>query len=257
MQISTGGNFLNFGYWDNNTKDPLGAQVNLCNMVGIMGELSDASQILDIGSGFSEPALLWKKNYPNLDITCLNINLNQLNLARNRIDEIHAEDRNKINLLHSTATKIPLADESCDRIIALESAQHFKPFNEFILESKRVLKKDGLAILALPVLFRQSKMNIFKIGILKFTWSSEHYDLETIKKTILDANFKIKEIKMIGLNVYSPLTDYYIENRESLRSKIVKTYPSYVEKILFKSMLKMRDAARNGTIEYALIKFTN
>jgi cyclopropane fatty-acyl-phospholipid synthase-like methyltransferase len=256
MQISTGGNFLNFGYWDNSTKDPLDAQSNLCNMVGNMAELSNAKQILDIGSGFSEPALLWKQSYPNLNITCLNINSNQLNLARNRLNEIH-EDRHQVNLLNSTATKIPLADESCDRIIALESAQHFRPINEFISESKRVLKKDGLVILALPVLLRPSKMNIFKIGILKFTWSSEHYDLETIRKTIQDAGIKIKEIKMIGSKVYSPLADYYIQNRKFLRSEILRIYPSYVEKILFKSMLKMKEAARNGTIEYALIKCTN
>jgi len=257
MQISTGGNFLNFGYWDNNTKDPLDAQTNLCNMVGTMAELSDARKILDVGSGFSEPALLWKQSYPNLGITCLNINSNQLNLARIRLNDVKLKDKHQINLLNSTATKIPLSDESFDRIIALESAQHFKPFSAFISESKRILKKDGLVLLALPVLFKPSKMNIFKIGILKFTWSSEHYDLETIRKLIQEASFKIKEIKMIGSRVYSPMTDYYIENREFLKSKILSTYPAYVEKILFKSMLKMSEAARNGTIEYALVKFTN
>ncbi|MDR3782667.1 MAG: methyltransferase type 11, partial [Candidatus Nitrosotalea sp.] len=64
MQISTGGNFLNFGYWDESTKNPVDAQSNLCNTVGKMAQLDDAKKILDVGSGFSEPALLWKKNYP-------------------------------------------------------------------------------------------------------------------------------------------------------------------------------------------------
>ena len=250
MQISTGGNFLNFGYWDESTKNPVDAQSNLCNTVGKMAQLNDAKKILDVGSGFSEPALLWKKNYPDLDITCLNINSNQLKSANKILDKTES----KINLLNSTATKIPLANESCDRVIALESAQHFKPIHEFISEAKRVLKKNGFVILAIPVLLKPTKMDILKIGILKFTWSSEHYDFETIKKSINDSGLNIVETQLIGSKVYSPLADYYIKNHEFLRSKILKRYPSYVEKILFKSMLKMKEAAIDQTIEYALVK---
>lgn len=252
MQISTGGNFLNFGYWDESTKNPIDAQSNLCNTVGKMAQLDDAKKILDVGSGFSEPALLWKKNYPDLDITCLNINSSQLKSA-NKISE---KTGYRINLLNSTATKIPLASESCDRVIALESAQHFKPIHEFVSEASRVIKKDGFVILAIPVLLKPTKMDILKIGILKFTWSSEHYDYDTIKKTITDAGLKIIETQLIGSKVYSPLADYYIKNHESLRTKILELYPSYVEKILFKSMLKMREASLGHTIEYALVKCT-
>lgn len=250
MQASTGGNFLNFGYWDESTKNPVDAQSNLCNIVGNMAQLDNAKKILDVGSGFSEPAIFWKKKYPDLDITCLNINSNQLKFA-NKISE---KTGYKINLLNSTATKIPLSDESCDRIIALESAQHFKPIKEFISEANRVLKKDGFVILAIPVLLKPTKIDILKIGILKFTWSSEHYDYDTIKKTITNSRLKIIETQLIGPKVYSPLADYYIKNHEFLRTKILDLYPSYVEKILFKSMLKMKKAAKDQTIEYALVK---
>ncbi|HET7336543.1 MAG TPA: class I SAM-dependent methyltransferase, partial [Candidatus Nitrosotalea sp.] len=181
MQVSTGGNFLNFGYWDNTTKNPIDAQTNLCNIVANMTHLEEATCVLDVGSCFSEPAFFWKKKYPTVSITCININANQLKSANNQART------NGINLLNSTAVKIPISDESCDRIIALESAQHFKPIHNFISEAKRILKKDGEVILAVPVLARPSKMSITKIGILKFTWSSEHYDIQTVKKTIQDA----------------------------------------------------------------------
>lgn len=250
MQVSTGGNFLNFGYWNDSTKNPVDAQTNLCNMVKDMAELKEARHVLDVGSGFSEPAFLWKKSHPDVTITCLNINQNQLKSANK-----HATTHG-INLLNSTAVKIPISDESCDRIIALESAQHFRPIQDFISEAKRILKKDGAIVLAIPVLSRPSKMNIFQIGILKFTWSSEHYDIETIKKTIQNAGLKTTETKLIGSNVYLPLAEYYIQNRQSLREEILKRYPSYVEKILFKSMLKMKQAAADHTIEYILIKCT-
>lgn len=250
MQVSTGGNFLNFGYWDDTTKNPVDAQTNLCDTVGNMAHLQEATHILDVGSGFSEPAFHWKKNYPSVAITCVNINLNQLKAASTQAGI------KGINLLNSTAVEIPISDESCDRIIALESAQHFRPIHDFISETRRILKKDGVFMLAIPVLSKPSKMNITKIGILKFTWSSEHYDIETIKKTIQDTGLKITEIKLVGSNVYLPLADYYIQNRQFLRSEILKRYPSYVEKILFKSMLKMKQATVDHTIEYALIRCT-
>jgi cyclopropane fatty-acyl-phospholipid synthase-like methyltransferase len=248
MQISTGGDFLNFGYWDDTTKDPLTSQKNLCNLVANMADLSNARFILDVGSGFSEPAFLWKKDHPDIDITCININSNQL-ITASKSSRSH-----EIGMVNSTATCIPIADTSCDRIIALESAQHFKPISEFILETRRILKKDGIAVLAIPVLTRPSKMDILKTGILQLTWSSEHYDLQTIKETIQEQGLEILEIKMIGAKTYVPLAEYYIKNRQTLRGKILGKYPSYVEKILFKSIIQMKQAAADQIIEYALIK---
>src|SRR6185312_15629522 len=227
MQVSTGGNYLNFGLWDDSTRHPVEAQENLCNIVKNIAELKETGHLLDVGSGFSEPAFLWKKSHPGVIITCLNINQCQLRSASKH--NIHG-----VNFLNSTAVRIPLSDESCDRVIALESAQHFRPIQDFISEARRVLKKEGTIILAIPVLSKQSRMSIFKIGILKFTWSSEHYDIESVKKTIQNAGLKTSEIRSIGSNVYLPLAEYYIQNRQSLRQEIVKKYPPYVENILFK-----------------------
>ncbi|HZS73175.1 MAG TPA: methyltransferase type 11, partial [Candidatus Nitrosotalea sp.] len=53
MQASTGGNFLNFGYWEEDTSSPLEAQENLCRMAGKMAELDKTEFVLDVGSGFS------------------------------------------------------------------------------------------------------------------------------------------------------------------------------------------------------------
>ena len=63
---------------------------------------------------------------------------------------------------------------SVERIIALESAQHFKPFNDFISESHRVLKKGGILTFAIPVVKKNSIIK--NLGILALTWSSEHYE---------------------------------------------------------------------------------
>ena len=92
------------------------------------------------------------------------------------------------------------------------------------------------------------------LGILKFTWSSEHYSEKQISDEILQNDFDIIESKDIGKNVYSPLADYYIENRDELRKKILTRYSSYVEKILFSSMKKMKSSSDNDLIGYLMLK---
>ncbi|MGI0045569.1 MAG: class I SAM-dependent methyltransferase [Nitrosotalea sp.] len=260
MQISTGSNMLNFGYWNDNTSNPYEAQVMLCKMVAKIAEFGAAENVLDVGSGFSEPATIWKSEFPHLKISCLNVNPTQIRFA-SKILKGDSVTPNKsylgsesISLVNSTATKLPFADKSMDRIVALESAQHFKPFSEFVSESKRVLQERGILALAIPVMSQLPKsLEMLKLGILSFTWSSEHYDIDSIKEAIQNKGFVVSA-ELIGPNVYKPLTDYYIKNRESLRSKILQTYPSYVEKILFKSLLKMSEVSKNQTIDYVLLK---
>ncbi len=261
MQISTGSNMLNFGYWNETTPDPHQAQITLCKTIAEMSELKSSNDILDVGSGFSEPAIIWKSEFPHIKISCLNVNPQQLNFASKVLKgngstfNQHNSGSDHINLVNSTATKLPFADKSMDRIIALESAQHFKPFSEFISESKRVLREKGILVLAIPTLAKSAKsLEVFKLGILSFTWSSEHYDLENIKKTITDEGFNVISTDFIGSKVYEPLTDYYIRKREILRSKILQQYSPYVEKILFRSLLKMKEVSENKIIDYILLK---
>ena len=147
---------------------------------------------------------------------------------------------------------LPFANSSLDRIIALESAQHFKPIGDFISESKRVLKDDGILALAIPTTTDNS--NLSNLGILKFTWSSEHYSQKQIIDKISQNGFDIVESNDIGKNVYSPLAEYYINNRDDLRKKILTRYSRYVEKIIFESMKKMQSVSETGLIGYLMLK---
>ena len=78
MQITSGGDMLNFGYWDIDAQNPLQAQYTLSNMVGEFASLETARTLIDAGSGYSAPALQWKSQYNSLKIICININLEQL-----------------------------------------------------------------------------------------------------------------------------------------------------------------------------------
>jgi cyclopropane fatty-acyl-phospholipid synthase-like methyltransferase len=242
MEVSIGGDMLNFGYWDDSTLHPVDAQKRLCDVVGNMAEISSANALADVGSGILGPAKIWSSQYPSLQISSVNVNFSQL----------ASVVPGNISKLNSTARLLPFANSSLDRVIALESAQHFKPIEDFFSESNRVLKDDGILTLAIPTATDDSILS--NLGILKFTWSSEHYSQKQIIDKISQNGFDIVESNDIGKNVYSPLAEYYINNRDDLRKKILTRYSRYVEKIIFESMKKMQSASETGLIGYLTLK---
>jgi len=243
MQLATGGSMLNFGYWSSKHIDPISAQNNLCMIFANLAELSSGKYVVDVGSGLSSPSKLWRDTFPNLNLYCVNINFKQLSFS--------GRQRN-IEFVNSTSTKLPFVENSVDRVLALESAQHFKPLSDFIFESKRILTKNGLLVFAIPITTINS--SIGKLGILKFTWSSEHYNIDYLKNLLSSSGFTVCDEKLIGTNVYGPLADYYGTNRIELKKLILKHYPRYVETILYKSLQKMKKASKEKIIDYALIK---
>ncbi|MBC8502266.1 MAG: class I SAM-dependent methyltransferase [Nitrosopumilus sp.] len=243
MQLATGGSMLNFGYWSSKHLDPISAQDNLCNVFGTLSELSTAKHAIDVGSGLSAPSKLWRDTFPDLNLYDVNINFKQLCFSKHQ---------KNIEFLNSTSTKLPFNDNSVDRVLALESAQHFKPLSDFIVESKRVLIKSGFLVIAIPITVNDSSLG--KLGLLKFTWSSEHYSLDYLKNLLTSNGFKITDEMSIGSNVYDPLADYYVENRKTLSRTILEHYPGYMEKILYKSLLKMKKASQEKIIDYVLLK---
>ena len=264
MQLATNNNMLNFGFWKNNPADPLEAQNELCKMVGEIADLGSARTVLDVGSGFSAPAEYWKSRFENINVTCINTNFQQLVLSTKLLGNSISKSKshsllqtNDIGFVNATSTALPISNNYIDRIIALESAQHFRPLVQFVRESKRVLKNNGIFIIAIPVTKIPSKPASFmKLGILSLTWASEHYSLDYVKSTIINEGFSISEIQSIGLYVYEPLADYYIKNRKHLRERVLKKYPSYLENILYKSLLKMKQVSQNEIIDYVVIKCT-
>jgi cyclopropane fatty-acyl-phospholipid synthase-like methyltransferase len=285
---ATGGTMLNFGYWNGKTATLEQAQTDLCILVGKFAQLHYAKSVLDIGSGFSAPAIYWKSLYNSLDITCLNVNFLQLKtaagLVRRGEDSSNIMNSKKahqalsfinhntvrdISLLNGTAKILPFKAECMDRVIALESAQHFKPLIRFIEESRRILRHDvGLLVVAIPVITMakssSSKIHDFmRLGILSLTWASEHYELESVKSLITRSGFEIINIQRIGSHVYEPLADYYVQNRKTIKDIILKERTSthlqnilykVIEKVVYKSALKMKEASQKGFIDYVLIK---
>jgi SAM-dependent methyltransferase len=274
----TGGYMLNFGYWDHKTTHPLQAQNELTTITGKFASLYNAEILVDIGSGYSVPAFHWYSQYDYLKIICININFKQLHTAisffrnyKNNISTTNTDNKRslkaskndisnsyKISYINSTSTIMPLKSDSVDRIIAFESAQHFKPLIQFVKESYRILKHHGFLVIAMPVILdglNPSSLKLFvKLGILSITWASEHYNLKYVDSLLKNHGFNVTETKLIGSNVYKPLARYYIEHREDLKEKVKREHSGFLEKILYRSLLKMEEVSDNGIIDYVLLK---
>ena len=110
MQLATGGNMLNFGYWEDNDISPVTAQNRLCDITASMAELDSAKSLLDIGSGLSSPAMKWSSLYPNIEISCVNTNYGQLQAAKNLLKEKSPDY--KIYGINSTSTMLPFVKNS-------------------------------------------------------------------------------------------------------------------------------------------------
>ncbi len=261
MSITTGSHMLNFGYWSDGIDNPSEAQENLCKIIGKLADLDSGKALVDVGSGLSSPAIFWKNEYPLLEIYCININHHHLIFANKLkkeypIQKNSSKNLNDIYLVNSTAIKLPFNKQSIDRLIALESAQHFKPLIDFVQEVNYILKRDGIFVIAIPVITNllNPLKNLVKLGILSFTWASEHYVLNDILNILKSEKFEIIEIISIGPLVYEPLSEYYIKNRNIHLKAITSEYGSLLEHILFKSILKMGKLSQEKIIDYVIIK---
>lgn len=256
MTLATNGDMINFGYWDKKTTDPITAQKKLCSLFAKMAKLESHDKILDVGCGYASPAIQWHEMYSPIEFFCININMKQLRKAQNNpliIKKSKIQEKgNGIHLINATATRMPFISNSMDKILAFESAQHFKPLASFLNESKRILKKNGILALAIPVLTSNSSP-ILKLGLLTMTWSSEHYAKKFVLRQLQKTGFTIINQKMIGSNVYAPLADYYFKHRQIIAKRLEERYPKFVENILNKSMQKMKQVSDNGIIEYLII----
>lgn len=243
MLLATGGNMLNFGCWSE-SDSPIEAQHRLTSIFGHMANLGPGQKVIDVGGGYGTPAATWREEYDPIEVLCIDVNRRHLLMQ--------SLERRDTPRIRATATSFPLADGSTDRVLALESAQHFRPLGDFIRESHRVLKNGGVLALAMPVLSRKVVVPLSRLGLLSFTWSSQHYSREFVLSS-LEERFEVLEELEIGRKVYDPLATYYIKHRDRLKQLITQRYPSYVEKILFESIKRMKSASKAGTIEYVLV----
>ncbi len=105
-------------------------------------DLAGGMNVLDVGCGFGGTSRLIAKAWKDVRVTGLNIDSRQIARAR----QLTTSDR--VSFVEGDACRIPLASNSFDRLIAVESVFHFPSRIRFLYEARRVLKADGILVVS-------------------------------------------------------------------------------------------------------------
>jgi ubiquinone/menaquinone biosynthesis C-methylase UbiE len=140
------GRHVHWGYWP----DPATATTDateygnaaerLAAEVIAAGEISDGTTVLDVGCGFGGTLAILNDRFRDLTLAGINIDQRQLVRARAMITP---RNGNRLSFITGTAVHLPLADASCDTVLAVEAVFHFPDRAQFFREVQRVLKPGG------------------------------------------------------------------------------------------------------------------
>ena len=140
------GRHVHYGYWENPRAAKadgaafLEAAENLSQAMCEVGGIGNAMRVLDAGCGFGGTIAHMNERYTGMQLTGLNLDPRQLERARAKVV---ARAGNEIEFVEGDACKMPLEDESFDRVLAVECIFHFPSRKAFFQEARRVLKPGG------------------------------------------------------------------------------------------------------------------
>ena len=137
--------YLNLGYW-RNAGGIDEASTHLVQMVGDSAALTSEDRVLDLGFGFGDQDIYWMRTFRPRHIDGVNVSARQVKRGRQLVEEAGLSD--KITFWLGDAAEPPFPDGYFDKIIALESAFHFRSREKFFAVAHRLLRPGGTLVLA-------------------------------------------------------------------------------------------------------------
>jgi microcystin synthetase protein McyJ len=239
--------WLNLGYWKDAQKY-VDAASGMARLLGDAAQLGPNDRQLDVGFGFAEQDFLWVSEYGVRHITGLNITPFQVERARQRVVERNLSDR--LDLQVGSATEMPFAAASFNKVTALECAHHFPTREKFFAEAFRVLEPGGRLGLCDGVPQPGQPLNLWTRMVLR-RWASpveNYYDRNVYADKLRAIGFVNVQIRSIGDYVF-PMTLRYSDMRNrglSQEEAIVNLKPEEIEPGL-------KEWSKLGLTDYLLV----
>jgi ubiquinone/menaquinone biosynthesis C-methylase UbiE len=255
--LSTGsptehGLYLNLGYWrDASTIDE--ASDALATLAAESGQMGARDTVLDCGFGFGDQDILWAQTLQPKRIIGLNITESQVAIARRRIAEAGLQEQ--VDLRHGSATEMPIAANSVDLVVALESAFHFRTRERFFREAWRVLRPGGRLVTAdivpMPAVRQRSARLKQRVswGLVasKFAIPDQNvYTLPGYRSLLERCGFQAIAVESIRDQVYAPLHRYLVRHPE----RLLRLHPMI--RLVTKVALRSEPASVYAGLDYLL-----
>ncbi len=232
------GGWSNFGYWEKGHSTPMSykeresSEENMYRYILDHLFLTDEDRILELGSGRGLGASLIEQEYSYANYLGLDICTNQVKNAKKEHQDLLKKTK-KINFKVGQAEKMPLDNESFQKIFSVDAAQHFYPFENFAQESYRVLKQDGKVVISSTFAtsdgaVEKAKQNLqtVKEGINRMI------SIDEAKKHLQNQGFKDVHIEPIGSYVFSGF-DQWISQQEDFKDSWRRAwYTSYQDALI-------------------------
>lgn len=136
---------MHFGYHDDENRRLKDAVINLTRVIADRADISEGDRVLDAGCGVGGSAV-WLARERGARVDGVNINEMQVEKARRGAAERGVDDRVAFHV--ADYTEVPFDDGSFDVVWAVESVCHTDDERAFLREAKRVLKDDGVLVVA-------------------------------------------------------------------------------------------------------------
>jgi ubiquinone/menaquinone biosynthesis C-methylase UbiE len=189
------------------------ASRELARLVARGADFNASDIVADCGTGYGDQDILWVNEFGVKHITGINVATEQIGMSTRRVEEAGLSDR--IAYVNASATYLPLEDESCTKVVALESAFHFPSRVDFFSEALRVLKPGGVLVTA-DIVPKKTFLNTRyrrEVGRLGWRGASRKavrrsVNVEDYRKLLLDIGFADAETQSIARDVFRPLARF-------------------------------------------------
>lgn len=119
--------------------DSITAPERLCQQLINLAEIGHGQDILDVGCGFGGTLASIDEQFSQMRLTGLNIDPRQIETAR----KLTPRDGNSLAFVHGDACEMDFAENSFDRILAIECIFHFASRQKFFEHVGRMLRPGG------------------------------------------------------------------------------------------------------------------